>query len=209
MHEFLYHRIEVDKITFKCLIIQEILKSTDYNYIPRLRSLAVVIFFIFGIVFTSIHGGRGAPLAPTEELLTTSTIPLENLSLAPGDFIILADSTPIPIESAHVSMNVPCQAATAADGNNITTSTTNSSLGPSSDIKIMAGVEPDLEPAIPEYVAGLSRPEISKCTYHVQLPQVVDQQVTGIAIVNTGNQTVNFTSGNFATISTSTGGLLT
>jgi len=106
-------------------------------------------------------------------------------------------------------MNVPCQAATAVDGNNITTSTTNASLGPSSDIKIMAGVEPDLEPAIPEYVAGLSIPEFSKCTYHVQLPQVVDQQVTGIAIVNTGNQTVNFTSGNFATISTSTWGLLT
>ena len=106
-------------------------------------------------------------------------------------------------------MNVPCKAATAADGNNITTSTTNSSLGPSSDIKIVAGVEPDLEPAIPEYVVGLSRPEIGKCTYHVQIPQVVDLQVTGIAIVNTGNQTVNFTSGNFATISTSTGGLLT
>jgi hypothetical protein len=172
-----------------------------------------VIFFIFGIIFTSIHGGRGAPLPPPEELQTTSTVPLEHLSLAPGDFIILADSTPIPIESAHVSMNVPCQiaAATAADGNNITTSTTttNSSQGPSSDIKIMAGIEPDLEPAIPEYIAGLSRPEIGKCTYHVQLPQVVDQQVTGIAIVNTGNQTVNFTSGNFATISTSTGGLLT
>jgi len=175
---------------------------------PRVRSLGV-IFFIFGIIFTSIHGGRGAPLPPTEELLTTSTVPLENLSLAPGDFIILADSTPIPIESAHVSMNVPCKAA-KTDGNNITTSTTaNASLGPASDIKIVAGVEPDLEPAIPEYVAGLSRPEIGKCTYHVQIPQVVNQQVTGIAIVNTGNQTVNFTSGNFATISTSTGGLLT
>jgi hypothetical protein len=176
---------------------------------PSVRSLGV-IFFIFGIIFTSIHGGRGAPLPPPEELLTTSTIPLENLTLAPGDFIILADSTPVPIESAHVSMNVPCQAATT-DGNNITTSTTttNASLGPSSDIKIMAGVEPNLEPAVPEYVAGLSRPEIGKCTYHVQIPQVVDQQVTGIAIVNTGDQTVNFTSGNFATISTSTGGLLT
>ncbi len=179
---------------------------------PRVRSLGV-IFFIFGIIFTSIHGGRGAPLPPPEELLTTSTIPLENLSLAPGDFIILADSTPVPIESAHVSMNVPCQvAATAAEGNNnITTSTTaaNATQGPSTDIKIMAGVAPDLEPAIPEYIAGLSRPENGKCTYHVQLPQVVDQQVTGIAIVNTGNQTLNFTSGNFATISTSTGGLLT
>jgi hypothetical protein len=182
---------------------------------PRVRSIAVV-FFILGIIFTTIHGGRGAPLPPPEELLTTSTVPLENLSLAPGEFIILADSTPIPIESAHVSMNVPCQvvaaaaaAAAAAEGNNITTSTTNSTLGPPSDIKIMAGVAPDLIPAIPEYIAGLSRPEISKCTYHVHIPQAADQQVTDILIANTGNQTVKFGSGNFATISTSTGGLLT
>ena len=63
-------------------------------------------------------------------------------------------------------MNVPCQIA-AEDGNNITTSTTatNSTQEPSSDIKIMAGIAPDLEPAIPEYIAGLSRPEIGKRTY--------------------------------------------
>jgi hypothetical protein len=71
-------------------------------------------------------------------------------------------------------MNVPCQIA-AAEGNNITTSTTtttttNSTQEPSSDIKIMAGVAPDLEPAISEYIAGLSSPEIGKCTYHVQIP---------------------------------------
>jgi hypothetical protein len=74
-------------------------------------------------------------------------------------------------------MNVPCQIA-AANGNNITTSTTatNSTQEPSSDIKIMAGIAPDLEPAIPEYIAGLSRPEIGKCTYHVQIPQFVDSK---------------------------------
>ena len=187
--------------------IQEILKSTDNNYMLRVRSIAV-IFFVFGIIFTSIHGGRGAPLPPPEELLTTSTVPLENLSLAPGDFITLADSTPIPIESAHVSMNVPCQVA-AVDSNNITASTSNATLGLSSDIKIIAGVAPDLRPAIPEYIAELSRPENGKCTYHVQIPEVAEQQVTDIAIVNTGNQTINFSSGNFATISTSTGGPLT
>ena len=177
----------------------------------RVSSVTVITFFVFGIIFTSIHGGRGAPLPPPEELLTTSTVLLENLSLAPGDFIVLADSTPVPIESAHVSMNVPCQlATTAAEGsnNNITASTTNANQGPSTDIKIMAGVAPDLEPAIPEYIAGLSRPENGKCTYHVQIPQVAGEPVTDIAIVNTGNQTVNFTSGNFATISTSTGGPL-
>ncbi|MDQ3977629.1 MAG: hypothetical protein M3264_13990 [Thermoproteota archaeon] len=176
-----------------------------------MSSVTVITLFVFGIIFTSIHGRRGAPLPPPEELLTTSTVPLENLSLAPGDFIILADSTPVPIESAHVSMNVPCQlATTAAEGsnNNITASTTNANQGPSTDIKIMAGVAPDLEPAIQEYIAGLSRPENGKCTYHVQIPQVAGEPITDIAIVNTGNQTVNFTSGNFATISTSTGGPL-
>ena len=61
------------------MTIPEILKSTDDNYILRVRSIAVV-FFIFGIIFTTIHGGRGAPLPPPEELLTTSTVPLENLS---------------------------------------------------------------------------------------------------------------------------------
>jgi len=103
-------------------------------------------------------------------------------------------------------MNVPCQII-AAEGNNITTSTTttNSIQEPSSDIKIMAGVAPDLKPAILEYIAELSRPEIGKCTYHVQIPEVADQQVTDILIMNSGNQTVNFTSGNFVTISTSTG----
>ncbi len=165
-----------------------------------------VVFFIAGIVFTSFHGGRGAPLPPPEELQTTSTVPLENLSLAPGDFIILADSTPVPIASAHVSMDVPCQAAATEGNSSITaTSITNATPEPSTEIKIMAGVAPDLVPAVPEYIAGLSHPENGKCMYHVQLPEAAGQQVTDIAIVNTGNHTVNFSSGNFATISTSTG----
>jgi hypothetical protein len=171
--------------------------------------LVSVIFFTIGIIFTSIHGGRGAPLPPPEELLSTSTVPLENLSLTPGDFIILADSTPVPIESAHVSMNVPCQQVASESNNNNTTTRTNTNLVPSSDIKVIAGIAPDLQPATPEYIAKLSRPENNKCTYHVQLPQIADQQITDVAIINTGNQTVKFTSGNFVTISTSTGGPLT
>ena len=162
--------------------------------------LVAVIFFAIGIIFTTLHGGRGAPLPPPEELLSTSILPLENLSLAPGDFIILADLTPIPIEAAHVSMNVPCQVAGNSTNNNIT---------PSSDIQVIAGVAPDLKPATPEYIAKLSHPENNKCTYHVLLPQVADQQMTDIAIMNTSNLTIKFSSGNFATISISTGGSLT
>jgi hypothetical protein len=172
--------------------------------------LVAVIFFAIGIIFTSIQGGRGAPLPPPEELLSTSTVPLENLSLAPGDFIILADLTPIPIEAAHVSMNVPCRQVTAeSDNNNNTTTRTNTNQVPSSDIKVIAGVAPDLKPATLEYIAKLSHPESNKCTYHVQLPELADQQITDIAIINTSNQTVKFNSGNFATISISTGGPLT
>jgi hypothetical protein len=37
----------------------------------RVSSVTVITFFVFGIIFTSIHGGRGAPLPPPEELLTT------------------------------------------------------------------------------------------------------------------------------------------
>jgi hypothetical protein len=70
--------------------------------------LIAVIFFVFGITFTTLLGGRGAPLPPLEELQSTSTVPLEHLSLASGEFIILVDVTPVPIESAHISMNVPC-----------------------------------------------------------------------------------------------------
>jgi hypothetical protein len=162
--------------------------------------LVAVIFFAIGIIFTTLHGGRGAPLPPPEELLSTSTLPLENLSLAPGDFIILADLTPIPIEAAHISMNVPCQVA----GNN----STNNNITPSSDIQVIAGVAPDLKPATPEYIAELSHPENNKCTYHVQLPQVADQKMTNIAIMNISNQTIKFSSGNFATISISSGGPL-
>jgi hypothetical protein len=172
--------------------------------------LVAVIFFAIGIIFTSIQGGRGAPLPPPEELLSTSTVPLENLSLAPGDFIILADLTPIPIEAAHVSMNVPCRQVTAeSDNNNNTTTRTNTNQVPSSDIKVIAGIAPDLQPATLEYIDELSRPENNKCTYHVQLPQIADQQITDVAIINTSNQTVKFNSGNFATISISTGGPLT
>ena len=157
--------------------------------------LVAVIFFVFGITFTTLLGGRGAPLSPPEKLLSTSTVPLEHLSLAPGEFIILADVTPVPIEAAHISMNVPCRVA----GNNTT---------PSSDIKVMVGVAPNLTPVSLEYIAGLSRPESFKCTYHVQLPQVAGQQITDIAIMNTGNKTIQFSSGNFATISISIGGPL-
>jgi hypothetical protein len=105
-------------------------------------------------------------------------------------------------------MNVPCHQVLASESNNTMTGT-DTNLVPSSDIKVIAGIAPDLQPATLEYIDELSRPEDNKCTYHVQLPQIADQQITDVAIINDGNQTAKFTSGNFATISTSTGSPLT
>ena len=77
-------------------------------------NLVSVYLFTIAAIFTSVHGRRGAPLPPPEELLSTSTGPLENLSLTPGDFIILVDSTPVPkmtnvhiMYSYHKSYNPP------------------------------------------------------------------------------------------------------
>jgi len=54
-----------------------------------------------------------------------------------------------------------------------------------------------------EYVADLSNPDGNKCTFHVTFPEE-DEDVTDVAIINTGNETVDFESGNFATISLTT-----
>ena len=119
-----------------------------------------------------------------DQIPSTVTIPLEGLRLDAGQFILLADITPVRVEESHVAINVPCE-----NGDD-----------PESDIAVVAGVAPDVEPVDLEFVAELSDPE-DNCTYHVDIPQNEDDDVTDIAIINPGDETVKFGSGNFATIS--------
>jgi hypothetical protein len=116
------------------------------------------------------------------------TIHLEGMSLKSGEFIILVDTTPAKIESAHVAMHVPCQ----VDGDDAET-----------DIAIVAGLAPDVSPVNLEYVAALSDPDNDRCTFHVTVPEE-DEDITDIAMINTGDNTITLDSGMFVTTSLST-----
>ena len=120
-----------------------------------------------------------------DQIPTTVTIPLEGLKLKAGQFILLSDTTPVRVEAAHVAINVPCQ---------------NDNNDPKSDIAVVAGVAPNVEPVDLQYVKQLSDPE-DNCTYHVDIPEDDNDKVTDIAIINPGHKTVEFKSGNFATVS--------
>jgi hypothetical protein len=119
-----------------------------------------------------------------DQIPSSVTITLEGLRLEAGQFIELTDTTPVLVTAAHATINVPCQ-----NGDD-----------PESDIAVVAGVAPDLKPVELEFIAELSNPE-DNCTYHVDIPEDEDDEVTDIAIINPGRETVEFKSGNFATIS--------
>lgn len=68
---------------------------------------------------------------------------------------------------------------------------------------MVAGVAPDVSPLDLEYVEELSSPEDNKCTFHVTFPEE-DEDITDVAIINTGEETAEFESGNFATVSLTT-----
>jgi hypothetical protein len=123
----------------------------------------------------------------SDQIPSSVTIPLEGLTLKAGQYIELTDTTPVLVTASHTTINVPCN-----NGNN--------NNDPESDIAVAAGVAPDLEPVELEYIAELSDPE-DNCLYHADVPENEDDEVTDIVIINNGDETVKFGSGNFATTS--------
>src|SRR5919112_6137189 len=121
------------------------------------------------------------------QIPSTVSIPLEGLTLKAGRYLELADTTPLLVTESHVTINVPCD-----NGNN--------NNDPESDIAVVAGVAPDLEPFELEYISELSDPE-DNCLYHADVPENEDDEVTDIVILNPGDETVKFGSGNYATVS--------
>jgi hypothetical protein len=142
------------------------------------------------IIAAGIFAISQMPLSNTamadDQIPSTVTITLEGLRLKAGQFIELTDTTPVLVDAAHVTINVPCE-----NGNN---------NDPKSDIAVVAGVAPDLKPVDLEYIKELSNPE-DNCLYHADIPEDEDDDVTDIAILNPDDKTVEFKSGNFATIS--------
>lgn len=133
------------------------------------------------------QSGAISAIATKPRVLSFDTIPLEDLELGPGQFILLVDSTPARIESAHVALNVPCE----IDGKNAET-----------NIAVVRGVAPNVSPAELEFVAPLSADE-KHCVFHVTLPEG-KEKITDIAMINIGDNRIGFRSGNFVTTSVTT-----
>lgn len=147
---------------------------------------AAASILLFGVFATA---QQWSPVATADhaEIITIETVPLEGLSLEPDEFILLADTTPAEIESGHVAVSIPC-----TDGDT-----------PESDIDVVAGIAPDVQGVELEYVSDLSDPDDNRCTFHVDLPEN-DEDITDVAIINSGDSIVEFESGHFATISLTT-----
>jgi hypothetical protein len=143
---------------------------------------AILVTGIFAI--SQIPSNAAMADGNNDQIPSSVTIPLEGLTLKAGQFIELTDTTPVLVTAAHATINVPCE-----NGDD-----------PESDIAVVAGVAPDLEPVDLEFIAELSDPE-DNCLYHVDIPENEDDEVTDIVIINPGDKTVKFGSGNFATIS--------
>jgi hypothetical protein len=157
--------------------------------------------FLFAILAGAVSVGLAAGVLTVPAALNSAattadaevdafdTIPLQGLSLRPGEFILLVDTTPSLIDSAHVALHIPCEVS----GDDAET-----------DIAVVAGVAPDVSPVDLEYVAELSDPDSDRCTFHVTLPED-GEDITDIAMINAGDSNINFKSGMFVTTSIGTG----
>ena len=146
---------------------------------------AILVAGIFAI--SQIPSNAAMADRNDDQIPSSVTIPLEGLTLTAGQYIELTDTTPVLVTDSHVTINVPCD-----NGNN--------NNDPESDIAVVAGVAPDLEAVELEFIEELSDPE-HNCLYHADVPENEDDEVTDIVILNPGDETVKFRSGNFATIS--------
>ena len=99
---------------------------------------AILLAGIFAI--SQIPSNAAIANENNDQIPSSVTIPLEGLTLKAGQFIELTDTTPVLVTAAHATINVPCD-----NGNN-------NNNDPESDITLVAGVAPDLEPVEVEYI---------------------------------------------------------
>ncbi|MDE1842386.1 MAG: hypothetical protein KGH95_01920 [Thaumarchaeota archaeon] len=109
---------------------------------------------------------------------------LKNITLKHGQFLDLADTTPMRTIGGHVAMYIPCD----------------NSGNPS--VQFLQGIvdtdKNTLSPVEPEYIKYLSNPG-SSCLYHFDIG--TNQGVTDFAILNDGNNPVSFKDVNTITFS--------
>jgi len=103
----------------------------------------------------------------------SQTVLLEGESLPEGSFIHLYDSTPYKIMNGHIAAKVPCN-----DAN-------------STEVNVLIGQAPNLQPAELEFVGPLSTPG-ELCLYHVDIASDETTAITDIAIQNNSTEDIDF-----------------
>ena len=119
---------------------------------------------------TDDHGNETSTSTVTRDSLT---VLLEGESLPQDSFIHLYDSTPYKIMNGHIAAKVPC-----SDAN-------------STEVNVLIGQAPNLQPAELEFVGPLSTPG-ELCLYHVDIASDETTAITDIAIQNNSTEDIDF-----------------
>ncbi|MEO9308024.1 MAG: hypothetical protein ABI342_06920 [Nitrososphaera sp.] len=124
----------------------------------------------------------------TNDIPTEEWFSFKGITLQPGEFLDMVDTTPFLTTRGHVAMYIPCN----SDG----TSKISFVQG-----RVDVGVN-TLSPISPEYLPQLSTPGQS-CLYHFDIG--TPNGVTDFAIVNTSHDPITFGDRNTATFSIAEG----
>jgi hypothetical protein len=158
-------------------------RTTMMLTLAAILTIGVLTNTSFSTIIPASAAGKDHKDEGSDQIPTVVTIPLEGLSLDPfpdsTQFLLLSDITPVRVDAAHIAINVPCE-------------------NEESDIVVVAGVAPDVQPVDLDFVSQLSS-EPDNCTFHGDIPNNSDE-VTDIAIANVGSEEIQFGSGNFATL---------
>lgn len=119
---------------------------------------------------TDEHGNETSTSTVTRD---SQTVLLEGESLPEDSFIHLYDSTPYKIMNGHIAAKLPCN-----DAN-------------STEVNVLIGQAPDLQPAELEFVGPLSTPG-ELCLYHVDIASDETTAITDIAIQNNSTEGIDF-----------------
>lgn len=119
---------------------------------------------------TDEHGNETSTSTVTRD---SQTVLLEGESLPEDSFIHLYDSTPYKIMNGHIAAKVPCN-----DAN-------------STEVNVLIGQAPNLQPAELEFVGPLSTPG-ELCLYHVDIASDETTAITDIAIQNNSTEDIDF-----------------
>ena len=120
--------------------------------------------------FNSLENGTSHANTVTRD---SQTILLEGESLPEGSFIHPYDSTPYQIMNGHIAAKLPCN-----DAN-------------STDVNVLIGQAPNLQPAELEFVGPLSTPG-ELCLYHVDVASDETTPITDIAIQSNSTEDIDF-----------------